>query len=75
MRRSTFLLIRMRVRGNIDRSFGHHGVVRTGFGGPSSSFATQVIVRGRRIVVGGGVSTPRLHTGGGFAIARYLGGR
>jgi hypothetical protein len=26
-------------------------------------------------VVGGGISTPRLSTGGGFAIARYLGGR
>lgn len=75
VRRSTFLLARMKANGNFDRSFGHHDVLQTGFGGPSSSFATQVIVNhSGRIVVGGGISTPRLSTGGGFAIARYLGG-
>lgn len=73
LRRSTFILARMRADGDFDRSFGRHGSVRTGFGGPASSFATQVFVDNRnRIVVGGGVSTPRLGTGGGFAIARYL---
>ena len=76
LRRSTFWLGRMSPEGNIDRSFGRHGSVRTGFGGPSSSFATQVMLYPRgRIVVGGGVSTPLLGTGGGFAVARYLGGR
>jgi uncharacterized delta-60 repeat protein len=74
--RSTFLLARMNPEGSIDRSFGHKGSVKTGFGGPSSSFATQVMVDTRgRIVVGGGISTPLLGTGGGYAIARYLGGR
>jgi uncharacterized delta-60 repeat protein len=76
LRRSTFLLARMNPTGSFDRSFGHHGSLRTGFGGPASSFATQVMVDGRgRIVVGGGISTPRLRTGGGFAVARYLSGR
>jgi uncharacterized delta-60 repeat protein len=74
--RSTFLLARMNPEGNIDRSFGRKGSVGTGFGGPSNSFATQVTVDAKgRIVVGGGITTPRLGTGGGFAIARYLGGR
>ncbi len=75
--RSSFLLGRLEAGGPFDRSFGRHGSVRTGFGGPSSAFATQVMVDARgRIVVGGGVSTPQLNTGGGFAIARYLtGGR
>jgi uncharacterized delta-60 repeat protein len=76
LRRSTFILARMNPNGNFDRSFGRHGSVRTGFGGPASSFATEVMVDKRgRIVVGGGVTTPRLSTGGGFAIARYLSGR
>lgn len=76
LRRSTFALTRMTPEGNFDRSFGRKAVVRTGFGGPSSSFATQVMVDAKgRIVVGGGISTPRLGTGGGFAIARYLPGR
>ena len=66
----------MKAKGTIERSFGHKGSVRTGFGGPSSSFATQVLVDPKgRIVVGGGVTTSALNTGGGFAIARYLGGR
>jgi uncharacterized delta-60 repeat protein len=71
--RSSFLLARMNPEGSFDRSFGGHGSVRTGFGGPSSSFATQVMVDAKgRILVGGGVSTPKLNTGGGFALARYL---
>jgi uncharacterized delta-60 repeat protein len=74
--RSTFLVIRLSPGGRVDRSFGRKGVVGTGFGGPSDSFATQVILDAKgRIVVGGGIKTPRLGTGGGFAIARYLGGR
>jgi uncharacterized delta-60 repeat protein len=74
--RSSFLLARMNPEGNFDRSFGRKGSVKTGFGGPASSFATQVILDAKgRIVVGGGIATPRLGTGGGFAIARYLGGR
>lgn len=73
LRRSTFFLTRMKARAGFDRTFGHDGSVRTGFGGPASSFATEVMVDGQgRIVVGGGISTPRLGTGGGFAIARYL---
>jgi uncharacterized delta-60 repeat protein len=76
LRRSTFLLARMTENGNVDRSFGRRGSIRTGFGGPSSSFATQIMLDRRgRILVGGGVSTPKLRTGGGYAIARYLGGR
>jgi uncharacterized delta-60 repeat protein len=74
--RSTFLLARLSPDGDVDRSFGRKGTVRTGFGGPSNSFATQIVLDAKgRIVVGGGITTPRLGTGGGFAIARYLGGR
>lgn len=73
LRRSTFFLARMNSRGTFDRTFGRRAAVRTGFGGPASSFATQVTVDARgRILVGGGISTPRLGTGGGFALARYL---
>jgi uncharacterized delta-60 repeat protein len=76
LRRSTFLLSRMKPKGTFDRSFGRHGSVKTGFGGPSDSHATQVAVDARgRILVGGLISTPRLSTGGGFAVARYLSGR
>jgi len=74
--RSSFLLGRLNPKGSVDRSFGHRGAVATGFGGPSSAFATQVALDPKgRIMVGGGVSTPRLNTGGGFALARYLGER
>jgi len=74
--RSSFLLGRMGTKGSFDRSFGRRGSVRTGFGGPSSSFATSVMLDGKdRILVGGQLSNPRFATGGGFAIARYLGGR
>jgi uncharacterized delta-60 repeat protein len=73
LRRSTFLLARMDAEGSFDRSFGHRSSVRTGFGGPSSSAATQVTVDAKgRILVGGSISSPRLNTGGGFAMARYL---
>jgi uncharacterized delta-60 repeat protein len=75
LRRSTFLVSRLQADGVIDRSFGHRGSISTGFGGPSNSFATQVTVDGKgRILVGGGIVSPRLESGGGFAIARYLGG-
>jgi uncharacterized delta-60 repeat protein len=76
VRRSTFLLARMKPKGSFDRSFGLKGSVRTGFGGPASAYATQVLLGPKgSILVGGPVSDPRLGTGGGFAIARYLGGK
>jgi uncharacterized delta-60 repeat protein len=71
--RSTFLLARMNPKGSVDRGFGRRGTVRTGFGGPSSSAATQVMLAGKgRILVGGQISSSRLATGSGFALARYL---
>lgn len=71
--RSSFLLARLNPEGTVDRSFGHRGLVSTRFRGPSSSFATQVMLDGKgRIVVGGGISTALLPTGGGYAVARYL---
>ncbi len=74
--RSSFLLARMNPKGTFDRSFGRKGAVRTGFGGPSSAFATQLYVDAeQRIVVGGNVITGLLGTGSGFALARYLPGR
>jgi uncharacterized delta-60 repeat protein len=75
VRRSSLLLARMKPKGSFDRSFGRHGTVRTGFGGPASAYATQVVLGAKgRILAGGIVSDPRLPTGGGFAIARYFGG-
>jgi uncharacterized delta-60 repeat protein len=73
--RSSFVLSRMKAKGTFDRSFGRRGAVRTGFGGPSSAFATQLYVDAKgRIVVGGNVTSGLLGTGGGFALARYLAG-
>jgi uncharacterized delta-60 repeat protein len=74
-RRSSFLLGRIKPKGTFDRSFGRRGTVRTGFGGPASAYATQVLLGAKgRVLVGGIVSDPRLPPGGGFAIARYFGG-
>jgi uncharacterized delta-60 repeat protein len=71
--RSSFLVSRVTAKGEIDRSFGNQGEVRTGFGGPASSFATQIVLlNGGRMLVGGGISSPKLASGGGFAIAKYL---
>jgi hypothetical protein len=63
----------MTAKGEFDRGFGKKGEVRTGFGGPANSFATQVVLlNGGRMLVGGGISSPQLSTGGGYAIAKYL---
>jgi uncharacterized delta-60 repeat protein len=71
--RSSFVLARMKAKGTFDRSFGHKGSVRTGFGGPSSASASQLYVDGKgRITVGGAVVTGLLGTGGGYALARYF---
>jgi len=71
--RTTFLLERTTARGGYDHSFGRKGLVATGFGGPTSSFATQVMLDAKgRALVGGGITSPRMATGGGYAIARYL---
>ena len=74
-KRTTFLLARALPTGSVDRSFGKRGELETGFGGASSSFATQVQLDAKgRILVGGGIVSPELESGGGFAIARYLPG-
>ena len=73
--RRTFVLGRLTPKGTYDRTFGKRGKVATGFGGPSSAVATQVLLDGKgRILVGGSIVTPQLQSGGGFAIARYLPG-
>jgi uncharacterized delta-60 repeat protein len=73
--RSTFLLARMKAKGTFDRTFGQRSSVRTGFGGPSSSGATQVMIAGKGLIlVGGEISSSQLPTGGGFALARYRSG-
>jgi uncharacterized delta-60 repeat protein len=72
-RRSSFFVSRMTAKGEFDRGFGKKGEVRTGFGGPANSFATQVVLlAGGRMLVGGGISSPQLATGGGYAIAKYV---
>jgi uncharacterized delta-60 repeat protein len=75
LHRTQFLLERTQADGRFDNSFGKEGAVTTGFGGPSDAFATQVeLVSKGRILVGGGITSPELETGGGFALARYLPG-
>jgi uncharacterized delta-60 repeat protein len=75
LHRTQFLLERTGAEGNIDHTFGKEGQIVTGFGGPSNSFATQVMLDKKgRIEVGGGIIAPELASGGGFAIARYLPG-
>ena len=75
LHRTQFLLERTGSEGNYDHTFGKEGVITTGFGGPADSFATQVLLDKKgRILVGGGITSPELATGGGFAIARYLPG-
>lgn len=74
--RRTFVLARLHPKGTYDRSFGNRGSVTTGFGGPSSASATQVELDPKgRVLVGGGIISPELASGGGFAIARYLTGK
>jgi uncharacterized delta-60 repeat protein len=75
LHRTQFLIERTGSEGNYDHTFGKEGVITTGFGGPADSFATQVMLDKKgRIEVGGGITSPELATGGGFAIARYLPG-
>ena len=76
LNRTQFLLERTLPEGRIDNSFGKEGAVATGFGGPSDAFATQVsLVAKGKILVGGGITSPELETGGGFALVRYLPGK
>jgi uncharacterized delta-60 repeat protein len=76
LQRTQFLLERTLADGRFDNSFGKEGAVATGFGGPSNAFATQVsLVANGKILVGGGITSPELETGGGFALARYLPGK
>jgi uncharacterized delta-60 repeat protein len=76
LHRTQFLLERFGPEGRIDNSFGKEGAVTTGFGGPSDAFATQIqLVPGNKVLVGGGITSPELETGGGFALARYNPGK
>ncbi len=71
-----FALQRLTGDGKVDRRFASRGSVTTGFGRRASGGATQILLGGGgRILVGGMVSDPRLSTGGGFGLARYLSGR
>ena len=73
---SHFLLARMQPSGQIDRSFGNGGMASTGFGKKTFAEPAQILVDPRnRILVGGVVySSPRLATGSGVVLARYLNG-
>jgi uncharacterized delta-60 repeat protein len=75
LRRQQFVLSKADAKGNFDKSFGTKGQIVTGFGGPTNAFATQVMLDSKeRILVGGGIVSPQLGSGGGFALARYLPG-
>jgi uncharacterized delta-60 repeat protein len=71
--RTNFVLGRIKSNGNPDRSFGKEATVVTDFGARADAFATQVAIDNKgRILVGGGIVSPQLASGGGFALARYL---
>ena len=73
--RTNFLLARTTPNGKPDGKFGHGGVVSTDFGARATAFATQVTVDPKgRVLVGGGLESPLLATGSGFALVRYLPG-
>lgn len=75
-RATRFSLTRRRQDGGVDRRFGHRGWVNTGFGASAKAEGEAVLVDPRgRIVVGGVISSPRLPSGHGFALARYRAGR
>jgi uncharacterized delta-60 repeat protein len=75
LHRTQFLVERTQANGRIDKTFGHEGAVTAGFGGPADAFATQVeLVAKGRILVGGGIESSELASGGGFALARFLPG-
>jgi uncharacterized delta-60 repeat protein len=75
LHRTQFLLERTQPNGRIDGTFGHEGAVTAGFGGPADAVATQVeLVAKGRILVGGGIESSELASGGGFALARFLPG-
>jgi uncharacterized delta-60 repeat protein len=75
LRRQQFLLAKVEPKGDFDKSFGDKGQIVTGFGGPTNAFATQVMLDAKgRIMVGGGIVSPQLGSGGGFGLARYLPG-
>jgi uncharacterized delta-60 repeat protein len=75
LRRQQFVLAKAEPKGDFDKSFGTKGQVVTGFGGPTNAFATQVMLDAKgRILVGGGIVSPQLSSGGGFGLARYLPG-
>jgi uncharacterized delta-60 repeat protein len=74
-RAAQFFLTRRHRSGRIDRGFGDRGRVITSFGRSAKARGEAILVDHQgRIAVGGIVSSPRLATGYGFALARYLGG-
>jgi uncharacterized delta-60 repeat protein len=71
--RTEFLLSRLTPKGKADKAFGKAGSVATDFGKSADSFATQVMLDPKgRVLVGGGIESPQLETGSGFALVRYL---
>lgn len=66
-----FVLLRMRMSGRSDRTFGKRGRVSTGFGRRSRAIATDITIRGRKAIVAGPVLSGRVRGGQGFALARY----
>ena len=71
--RTTFLLERTTAGGATIAASARRAWLPPASAAPPSSFATQVTLDAKgRVLVGGGISSPQLATGGGFAIARYL---
>jgi uncharacterized delta-60 repeat protein len=71
--RTKFLVGRLTPKGQKDTSFGNGGTIATDFGKSADSFATQVTLDPKgRVLVGGGIESPQLETGSGFALVRYL---
>jgi hypothetical protein len=73
--RSFFIVIRLLASGRPDRSFGHGGWVRTGFGPQTAVDVGEMAIdtNGRLLIAGKG-SSPQIQPGG-VVLARYLLGR
>ena len=70
-----FVLMRLRVSGLADRSFGRKGRVVTGFGHGSRAAATDITIRGKRAIVAGPLLSAHIDPRNGFALVRYWLGR
>ncbi len=73
--RKWLAVVRLRASGTLDRSFSRRGLVVTSFGAHANVVGREALLDSAgRLVVAGSAMAPRRAPGGGFALARYIGG-